>query len=344
MNKIFLSGSAGFIGHHLALKLASEGYEVYGIDNLNNYYGVQLKIKRLELQGITTYFENPLEKFHRSSKNKALHFRYIDISKRNELSQCLDWCEPDIIIHLAAQAGVRYSIENPQTYIDSNIQGFQNISDLAKEKGIDKIIYASSSSVYGKTNEMPYVETASCNTPLSLYAMTKKSNEMLAATYSHLYDMSFTGLRFFTVYGPWGRPDMALFKFTKNILNGDPIDVYNNGEMYRDFTYVDDIVESVYQLTIKKLKEKSGQAINELFNIGNGKPVKLIDFIVAIEECLGIKAKKNMMPLQPGDMEKTYCNAEKLFEAINFRPQTKLEDGVAAFIDWYKAYYKNPHL
>lgn len=330
--KILITGAAGFIGSTLAKKLLAKGHEVVGIDNLNDYYDVSLKEDRLkQIEGMTFY--------------------KVDMVEREAINTIFENEKPQVVVNLAAQAGVRYSIENPMAYIDSNIVGFMNVLEASRHNDIKNFIYASSSSVYGANESYPFSVHDNIDHPLSLYAATKKSNELMAHTYSNLYDIPTTGLRFFTVYGPWGRPDMALFKFTKNIIEGKPIDVYNNGDMLRDFTYVEDIVEAISRLVEKPAKRNpqwSGKtpdpatsfAPYEVYNIGNNSPVKLLDFIEAIEEHVGKKAIKNMMPLQPGDVPATYANVDALYNAVDFKPETAIKDGVGEFVKWYVDYYK----
>ncbi|NUH86402.1 NAD-dependent epimerase [Bacillus firmus] len=332
--KILITGAAGFIGFHLTNRILKEGFEVLGIDNLNNYYDVQLKKSRLgQINDINFLFHN------------------FDIADKERLNSLFaDYC-PDIVINLAAQAGVRYSLENPHAYIESNIVGFTNILEGCRHHKVEQLIYASSSSVYGANTNLPFSVHDNVDHPISLYAATKKANELMAHTYSHLYGLPTTGLRFFTVYGPWGRPDMALFLFTKAIINGEPIKVFNNGNMMRDFTYVDDIVESIYRLILRKPEPNlewkgdnpdpgTSYAPYKVYNIGNNSPVRLMEFIETIEEKLGIKAKKDYLPLQAGDVPETYANVEDLFRDINFQPKTSIKDGISNFIDWYLDYYK----
>lgn len=332
--KVMVTGSAGFIGAHLTQKLISNSHTVIGIDNLNDYYDVSLKKAR-----------------NNNQKSSLYKFHEIDIADSKSLYQVFESEKPEVVINLAAQAGVRYSLENPKAYIDSNIVGFINILEGCRHYGVENLIYASSSSVYGANERLPFSVHDNIDHPLSLYAATKKANELMAHTYSSLYNLSTTGLRFFTVYGPWGRPDMALFKFTKKIIEGEQIDVYNNGDMMRDFTYVDDIVESIYRLIKKPAKPNpkwSGKtpdpgtsyAPYRVYNIGNNNPVKLMDFITSIEEKLGKVAKKNFMPMQPGDVPATYADVSDLYNDIDFQPQTTINYGVGKFIDWYLDYYK----
>lgn len=331
--KILITGTAGFIGSHLAKKLIEKGHSIVGVDNINDYYDPQLKEDRLK-----TINEN----YHT--------FYKLNLEDYDELTEIFRKEQPDIVINLAAQAGVRYSLENPRAYIDSNIVGFMNILECCRHFDVKHLIYASSSSVYGANTSKPFSTSDNVDHPLSLYAATKKSNELMAHTYSHLYNIPTTGLRFFTVYGPWGRPDMALFKFTKSIIEGKKIDVYNHGNMMRDFTYVDDIVEAISRLVERPARPNnewdgndpdpgSSYAPYKVYNIGNNSPVRLMEFIEAIENKLNIEAKKNYMDLQPGDVPETYANVEDLFRDIDFKPETNIQDGVNEFVDWYINYY-----
>lgn len=332
--KILITGTAGFIGSHLAKKLIKQGHEVIGIDNINDYYDVTIKEDRLKSIG-----------------TKNFTFYKINLEDEFEMNKIFEDEMPQVVINLAAQAGVRYSLENPRAYIDSNIVGFTNILECSRHHKVEHLIYASSSSVYGANTSKPFSTSDNIDHPLSLYAATKKSNELMAHTYSHLYNLSTTGLRFFTVYGPWGRPDMALFKFTKAIVNDEEIDVYNHGNMMRDFTYVDDIVEAISRLVKKPAQPNpewsganpdpsSSYAPYKIYNIGNNSPVRLMEFVEAIENKLGKKAKKNYMDLQPGDVPETYANVDDLFKNIDFKPETTIQDGVNQFVDWYLDYYK----
>jgi len=332
--KILVTGVAGFIGSHLAKKLLNLGHSVVGIDNLNDYYEVSLKENRLkEITGGDFVFYK------------------MNLETREAINGVFESENPDVVVNLAAQAGVRYSLENPHAYIESNIVGFVNLLEACRHNKVKQLIYASSSSVYGANTSLPFSVHDNIDHPLSLYAATKKANELMAHTYSSLFDIPTTGLRFFTVYGPWGRPDMALFMFTKNIIEGIPINVFNNGDMMRDFTFVDDIVESISRLVEKPAQanpEWSGDkpdpgtsyAPYKIYNIGNNSPVKLMDFIEAIEEKVGKKAIKNFMPLQAGDVPATYANVEDLYRDIDFKPQTSIKDGVGKFVDWYVDYYQ----
>lgn len=331
--KILITGVAGFIGSHLAKKLIAQDHDIIGIDNINDYYDPQLKEDRLKSIG-----------------NKNFTFYKVDLENSQKLKEIFEKHYPSVVVNLAAQAGVRYSLENPSAYIDSNIVGFMNILECARHYQVDNLIYASSSSVYGANTSKPFSTSDNIDHPLSLYAATKKSNELMAHTYSHLYNIPTTGLRFFTVYGPWGRPDMALFKFTDAIVNDRPIDVYNHGRMMRDFTYVDDIVEAMSRLVEKpaqpntdwdgaKPDPSSSYAPYKIYNIGNNSPVRLMAFVEAIENKLGKTAQKNFMDLQPGDVPETYANVDDLYRDIHFKPETSIQDGVNKFIDWYLDYY-----
>lgn len=332
--KILITGTAGFIGSHLSKKLISQGHEVVGIDNINDYYDVTIKEDRLKSIGTENFT-----------------FYKINLEDDSAMDEIFKNEKPQVVVNLAAQAGVRYSLENPRAYIDSNIVGFTNILECSRHNKVEHLIYASSSSVYGANTSKPFATSDNIDHPLSLYAATKKSNELMAHTYSHLYNLPTTGLRFFTVYGPWGRPDMALFKFTKAIVNDEEIDVYNHGKMMRDFTYVDDIVEAISRLVKKPAQPNpewsganpdpsSSYAPYKIYNIGNNSPVRLMEFVEAIENKLGKVAKKNYMDLQPGDVPETYANVDDLFNNIDFKPETTIQNGVNKFIDWYLDYYK----
>ncbi|MEZ9488007.1 NAD-dependent epimerase [Vibrio breoganii] len=332
--KYLVTGAAGFIGSAVVERLTDAGHEVVGIDNMNDYYQVSLKEDRLK----------------RIVHDKFV-FKNLDLADREGIAALFAKEQFDKVIHLAAQAGVRYSIDNPLAYADSNLVGHLTILEGCRHHKVKHLVYASSSSVYGLNKKMPFDTADSVDHPISLYAATKKSNELMAHTYSHLYGVPTTGLRFFTVYGPWGRPDMALFKFTKAILNGDEIDVYNNGDMQRDFTYIDDIVEGIIRIqevipetnndwSVEAGSPATSSAPYRVFNIGHGSPVKLMEYIEALEDALGVEAKKNFMPMQPGDVYATYADTEDLFKATGYIPQVKVKEGVKAFADWYKAYYK----
>jgi UDP-glucuronate 4-epimerase len=346
MTKYFVTGAAGFIGFHLIERLLKdEECEIVGLDNINDYYDVNLKYARLKESGI------PKEKidyntFVVSEKNKRYRFIRLNLEDKKNILQLFESEKIDFVIHLAAQAGVRYSLINPESYIQSNIVGFLNILEGCKQEKIKHLVYASSSSVYGLNTKAPFSTSDNVDHPVSLYAATKKANELMAHTYSYLYNVPTTGLRFFTVYGPWGRPDMALFKFTKAILNGDPIDVYNNGNMIRDFTYIDDIIEGTCKVInhIPRPKEtmdndpSTSIAPYKIYNIGNSSPVALMDFISAIEKELGKTARKNYLPLQPGDVMMTNSDVSDLEKDLGYKPSTKLEDGVHKFVEWYLDY------
>jgi UDP-glucuronate 4-epimerase len=333
--RVLVTGAAGFIGSHVARKLLDRGDEVFGIDNLNSYYDQQLKRDRLLL----------LEPYNQ------FKFEKLDVSDCEAMQAFFSAHTFDRVVHLAAQAGVRYSLENPHSYISSNIVGFINVLEGCRNSNIEHLVYASSSSVYGANESLPFSVSANVDHPLSLYAATKKSNELMAHSYSHLFKLPTTGLRFFTVYGPWGRPDMALFLFTKRILEGKLIDVFNNGHHKRDFTFVDDTVEGVVR-TLDKVAASSPDwsgkdpdpatslAPYRVYNIGNNTSVNLLDFIAAIENALGRKAQMNMLPMQAGDVEETYADIEALSEAVGFRPSTPIEEGIEKFVRWYRDYYQ----
>jgi len=334
MSKVLVTGAAGFIGSHLSIRLLERGDEVVGLDNLNDYYDVSLKKARLA----------------RFSDQKNFRMVFMDLSDRTGMEQLFADEQFDKVVNLAAQAGVRYSIENPHAYIDSNIVGFTNVLEGCRHHGVKHLAYASSSSVYGANEAMPFSVHDNVDHPLSLYAASKKANELMAHTYSHLYALPTTGLRFFTVYGPWGRPDMALFLFTKAILAGKPIDVFNHGNMKRDFTYIDDIVEGVIRVLDKPAAPNpewngkqpdpaSSIAPWRVYNIGNSSPVGLMDYIEALEESLGIIAKKNFLPLQAGDVPATWANVDDLVRDVDYKPATPLKEGVKKFVTWYRDYY-----
>lgn len=331
---ILVTGGAGFIGFHLTKKLLDQGHQVIGLDNINGYYSVQLKLDRLKQLGISEVAEGGLV----SSKAYGEQFQFIklDLENRNELPKLFQQFKFDVVCNLAAQAGVRYSIENPNVYIDANVVGFVNLLECMRHANVKKLVYASSSSVYGMNEKIPFETTDRVDHPISLYAATKKANELMAYTYSHLYNIQTIGLRFFTVYGPWGRPDMAMFLFTDAILNNKPIKVFNEGKLSRDFTYIDDIVEGV-QKTI--LQEQPENKPYSLYNIGNGNPVKLLDFIAAIENTTGKTAEKQMLPMQLGDVEKTWADTADLEKDYNYKPSTSVSKGVDSFVKWYKEYY-----
>ncbi len=337
--KILVTGAAGFIGFHLSKRLIDMGKRVIGIDSLNNYYDKNLKLSRLKI-------------LKDASRDKNLfQFREMHLENQRDLKDLFDEFCPEFVINLAAQAGVRYSIENPNAYISANLLGFSNVLEMCRNYKVRHLIYASSSSVYGGNEKLPFSEKDNVDHPVSLYAASKKSNELMAHAYSHLYQIPTTGLRFFTVYGPWGRPDMALFLFTKAITEGKAIEIFNNGDMQRDFTFIDDIIESLVRL-INKLPEpnnnfdkknpdpSSSWAPYRIFNIGNSNPVSLMNYIFEIEKALGIEAKKNFLPMQPGDVKSTYADTTSLNSWIDFKPNTSIKDGVNKFIKWYLDFYK----
>ncbi|MCG2461899.1 NAD-dependent epimerase [Flavobacteriaceae bacterium F89] len=340
--KILVTGAAGFIGFYVSKFLSERGHEVVGLDNINDYYDVNLKYARLNELGIN---QGQAEKFNQydntRSSNCSFKFVRMNLEDRQALPKLFKLEKFDVVCNLAAQAGVRYSLENPETYIDSNIVGFLNILECCRNFNIKHLVYASSSSVYGLNDKIPFEISDRVDHPISLYAATKKSNELMAYTYSHLFGFPTTGLRFFTVYGPWGRPDMAMFLFTDAIVKGRPIKVFNEGKMERDFTYIDDISEGVVRILEKDPKERStDNCLYRIYNIGNNNSVKLLDFIEAIEKTLGIKAERQLLPMQPGDVEKTWANVDDLIKDFDYRPNTSIQKGVNSFINWYKDYYK----
>ncbi|WP_213993614.1 NAD-dependent epimerase [Sodalis sp. dw_96] len=332
--KFLVTGAAGFIGFHVSERLLADGHQVVGIDNLNNYYDVRLKESRLE----------------RLKDKQSFSFYKLDLADRQGMADLFTQQRFQRVIHLGAQAGVRYSLENPLAYADSNLIGHLNILEGCRHTQVEHLLYASSSSVYGLNRKIPFSTDDSVDHPVSLYAATKKSNELMSHTYSHLYQLPTTGLRFFTVYGPWGRPDMALFKFTEAMLAGRSIDVYNHGEMRRDFTYIDDIVEAIIRLqnllpvadtswTVEQGSPAASSAPYRVYNIGNSQPVKLMEYIQALEKALGITAVKNLMPMQAGDVLETSADTEALYKAIGFKPQTAIDAGIGRFVSWYRHYY-----
>jgi len=333
--KYLVTGAAGFIGFYVAEQLCQQGHDVIGIDNLNDYYDVNLKLARL----------NQLKPYDNFS------FIKLDLADREGIADLFSKEKFNRVIHLAAQAGVRYSIDNPLAYADSNLVGHLTILEGCRHNNVEHLVYASSSSVYGLNSKTPFSTVDSVDHPISLYAASKKSNELMSHTYSHLYDIPTTGLRFFTVYGPWGRPDMALFKFTKAIVEGKEIDIYNHGDMRRDFTYIDDIVEGILRIQDivpqrkPQWKVETGSAAESsapyrIFNIGNGNPVKLLDFVTSLEKSLNTTAKKNFMPMQPGDVYQTYAEVEDLFEVAGYKPSMSVSQGVDNFVKWYQEFYK----
>ncbi|MEL0622730.1 NAD-dependent epimerase [Marinomonas arenicola] len=337
--KVLVTGAAGFIGHGLIKTLLARGDDVVGIDNLNDYYDPALKIARLD----------DLARF-KDSHQAQDRFRFIkmDLTDRDAMATLFEDEQFDVVVNLAAQAGVRYSIENPQAYIDSNLVGFANILEGCRQTKVKHLVYASSSSVYGMNKKQPFSTEDRVDYPISLYAATKKSNELMAHSYSHLYDIPTTGLRFFTVYGPWGRPDMAAYKFVKAIFEDQPIDVYNHGQMKRDFTYIDDIVEGIVRVigTIPTKMESeitAATAPYKVFNIGNNQPIELRRFIDAIESACGKKAQENHLPMQAGDVPLTFADIDELIESTGFKPATSIEDGMQNFVDWYRDFYGSTH-
>ena len=350
--KVLITGTAGFIGYHLALRLLERGDEVVGLDSINDYYDPDLKKNRLRQLGIEDAGrqEGPVQ----STRYSNHRFIQMNLEDSKALMAFFKKEKFDRVCHLAAQAGVRYSLTHPHAYVDSNLTGFMNILEACRHHGIRHLAYASSSSVYGLNETMPFSTHDNVDHPVSLYAATKKSNELMAHTYSHLYQLPTTGLRFFTVYGPWGRPDMALFKFTKAIFENQPIHVYNNGEMQRDFTYIDDITEGVKRVIDRvpagndswsgaDPDPSSSPAPYKIYNIGNNSPVQLMDFIGAIEEQTGKEATKEFMPMQPGDVPKTWADVSDLMNDFDYKPATDIREGVAKFVDWYRAYYIENH-
>tara|TARA_R110002051_G_scaffold275472_1_gene336451 strand:- start:1574 stop:2599 length:1026 start_codon:yes stop_codon:yes gene_type:complete len=339
--KVLVTGAAGFIGFHVAKKLLELGHEVVGLDNINDYYSVQLKYDRLAELGIEPEEAKTEHKLCDSKTYEFFKFVRLSLEDREHLPAFFQQEKFDVVCNLAAQAGVRYSLENPEAYVDSNIVGFLNILECCRNYNIKHLVYASSSSVYGLNKDVPFSTSANVDHPISLYAATKKSNELMAHTYSHLYGFYTTGLRFFTVYGPWGRPDMALFLFTDAIIKGEPIKVFNNGNLSRDFTYIDDITEGVVRILEKDPKKVNlSKPLYRIYNIGNNKSVQLNDFIDAIEGNLGIKAKRELLPMQPGDVAQTWANVEELIEDYGYSPATAIENGVGSFIKWFKKYYQ----
>ncbi len=350
--KILVTGTAGFIGSHLAIKLLERGDEVVGLDNINDYYDRQVKYGRLQRGGIIDTLEEgetiPYGKLLTSTTHKNYKFIKLNLEDKEAMMELFENEQFDAVCNLAAQAGVRYSLTNPDAYMGSNIIGFMNILEACRHHNVNNLSYASSSSVYGLNEELPFSTSHNVDHPISLYAASKKSNELMAHTYSHLFGIATTGLRFFTVYGPWGRPDMALFLFTKAALEGNTIDVFNNGEMLRDFTYIDDIVEGVIRVIDNPAsshpnwdhKDPSiSTAPYKVYNIGNNNPVKLMDFITAIENKLGRTIEKNMMPIQPGDVPATYADVNDLVEDLGYKPDTPIQKGIDNFIDWYLEFF-----
>ena len=321
----FITGGAGFIGFFLSKALLEKGARVIGLDNMNDYYEVSLKEERLRI----------LQKFEQYT------FIRGDLADKEEIFTVFDKYKPQIVVNLGAQAGVRYSIDNPDAYMQSNMMGFFHILEGCRHYPVEHLVYASSSSVYGANDKIPFSTTDQVDCPVSLYAATKKSNELMAHAYSKLYKIPVTGLRFFTVYGPMGRPDMAYFKFAKKIMAGEPIQIYNQGDMYRDFTYIDDIVKGIENLLCNPPMEDEKGASYKIYNIGNNKPEKLMDYIATLEKCLGKEAKKEFLPMQPGDVYQTYADVSDLMEDFGFKPDTTIEEGLTKFAKWFKEYYKD---
>lgn len=325
---ILITGAAGFIGFHLSKELLEKGVSVIGYDNINDYYDVRLKYSRLDIL------------------NKYENFIFIkgDLADKDGVDSIFKKYNPEIVVNLAAQAGVRYSIENPRAYMDSNIIGFFNILEACRHYPVEHLVYASSSSVYGANEKIPFSTEDQVDNPVSLYAATKKSNELMAYCYSKLYNIPSTGLRFFTVYGPYGRPDMAYFSFTDRIMSGKSIKIFNNGDMYRDFTYIDDIVEGIERLLCNPPKKDKNNVSHKVYNIGNNKPEKLMDFIQTLENCLGVTAEKEYHPMQPGDVYQTYADVTDLMNDFDFKPDTSIEEGLSKFVKWYKEEWNNSKL
>ena len=334
--KVLVTGAAGFIGFHLSERLLAEGHTVVGIDNINDYYDINLKYARLKELGIGRENAEVFYKETISVTNEEFKFVRLNLEDKKELFQLFTTENFEVVCNLAAQAGVRYSIENPDVYIQSNIVGFLNILECCRHHEIKHLVYASSSSVYGANKKVPFSEEDTVDNPVSLYASTKKSNELMAHTYSHLYKIPTTGLRFFTVYGPWGRPDMAPILFADAISNNRPIKVFNNGDMERDFTYIDDIVEGVKRVIEKPVEERE---LYKIYNIGNNDSVKLLDFITQMETSLGKEATKEMLPMQMGDVKRTWANVDGLIKDYEYKPEIKVEEGVRRFVKWYQEYH-----
>lgn len=322
--KYLITGGAGFIGFHLSNYLLEQGAEVYGFDNMTDYYDVSLKESRLDIL----------------KKHLNYTFSKTDLADKETVYAIFEEFKPDVVVNLGAQAGVRYSIDNPDSYIQANLVGFFNILEACRFYPVKHLIFASSSSVYGGNEKVPFSTSDKVDTPVSLYAATKKSNELMAHAYSKLYGIKVTGLRFFTVYGPFGRPDMAYFKFTKKIMSGEPIQIYNNGDMYRDFTYIDDIIAGISNILCNPPKETPQGTYYKIYNIGNHQPVTLMEFITTLEKCLGREAKKEYFPMQPGDVYRTYADVTDLINDFGFKPSTTIQDGLEKFVEWYLRYYK----
>lgn len=339
--KILVTGAAGFIGYHISKQLLSNGHEVIGLDNINGYYDIKLKFSRLKQLGISQIDATPFNIIC-TGRLFGPRFKFIrmHLEDREKLPKLFRKQDFDVVCNLAAQAGVRFSIENPEPYVDSNVVGFLNLLECCRNFKIKHLVYASSSSVYGLSNRIPFSVKQSVDKPISLYAVTKKTNELLAHSYSHLYHIPTTGLRFFTVYGPWGRPDMALFLFTEAMTENKPIKVFNKGKMKRDFTYIDDITDGLIKVIEKGVKERTKKDFYRIYNLGNGNPVALIDFITTIAQHLKIKPQMELLPLQKGDMEKTWADISSLKKDFDYQPNTTIQKGIKSFIDWYLKYQK----
>ncbi|MCG8183406.1 NAD-dependent epimerase [Tenacibaculum piscium] len=336
--KVLVTGAAGFIGFHLSKRLLEKGFQVVGIDNINDYYDVNLKYARLKELGIKREDASVFYQETYSSANTNFKFIRLNLEDKKVLSMLFESEQFDVVCNLAAQAGVRYSIENPDAYIQSNIVGFLNILECCRDNEIKHLVYASSSSVYGANKKVPFETSDNVDHPVSLYAATKKSNELMAHTYSHLYKIPTTGLRFFTVYGPWGRPDMAPILFADAMMNNRAIKVFNHGDMERDFTYIDDIVTGIEKIISKPIEEVKERNLYKIYNIGNNNSVKLLDFISEIEKNIGKIAQKEMLPMQPGDVQKTWANVDELIKDYNYKPTTSLDKGIKEFINWFKIF------
>jgi UDP-glucuronate 4-epimerase len=334
--KILVTGSAGFIGFHTCLKLVNQGHEVYGVDNINDYYDPKLKFDRLNELGLHEAEAKNFKNEVQSTKFQNLRFARIDLIDNESIDDLFRKEQFEVVCNLAAQAGVRYSIENPRAYIDSNVLGYLNILEGCRNHKVKHLVYASSSSVYGENKKVPFEITDNVDNPISLYAATKKSNELMAHTYGHLYGFKTTGLRFFTVYGPWGRPDMAYYLFTDAIINNQPIKVFNKGEMERDFTYIDDIVNGITKIIEKRIDTRDHYKI---YNIGNNKTESILDFVLTIEEALEKKSIKEMYPMQAGDVKRTFASLEPLIKDYGYKPNTSIKNGLKKFVDWFKMYY-----
>lgn len=349
MEKVLITGAAGFIGYHLSKRMIDEGYDVVGLDNISGYYDISLKMDRLSQLGIDQH-DVTESLLVRSNSNKNFKFLKADLKDKNQIETLFITEGFDYVVNLAAQAGVRYSVQNPQVYVDANIQGFLNILEMCRKFPVKHLVYASSSSVYGANTKMPFSTQDSVDHPLSLYAATKKSNELMAHSYSNLFDIPTTGLRFFTVYGPWGRPDMALFLFADSIAKGEVIKVFNNGEMARDFTYIDDVINGLMTVIKKPAQSDpkwcsdnpniaSSMAPYKLYNIGNNGPIDLMTFISHLESEFGVIARKEFLEMQPGDVQKTFADVSDLQNDFNYVPNTSIEEGIKNFVVWYKEYY-----